>query len=835
MPVADPDLEPLSSRAVQGDPSHAPVPAAGTAARPLAGAGAAVLLGLTVFLSAFLLFQVQPIIARYILPWFGSTPGVWTTSLLFFQLTLLVGYGYAHFAVVRLGWRRQAVVHGALLAVTLLALPITPPEAMKPMDASAPGLRILLILAASVGAPYALLSTTAPLIQRWYARLRPGGSPYRLYALSNTGSLLALVTYPFLVEPAVQLRHQTVGWSLGYVAFALLCAASVVLLWRSADGGAAAAVERPTSPRPTAGRILLWFLLSACGSGLLLAVTNQMSLDVAVVPFLWVLPLALYLVSFILCFDHERWYVRPLFLALLPLALGNAVRLLFFGANLGLVDQAVGYSTTLFVCCMCCHGELSRARPAADRLTLFFLVVSLGGAAGGLFVGLAAPALFRNLFELHWLLLGTFVLVSAVVLRLVAARPARTGGWRLDAAAWAWGVGFVTVAGAVALIVRPETWFDDPSSHALATFERWRSSLLPHGLLAVAITLLALEAFRQRRGVPRVEWYLAATGRARTATALLVAVGFVALSGSLRWQVIHTERRVIDQSRNFYGALAIKEREVETLDHRITLTHGRIRHGSQYVDYRSWPTSYYGPETGVGLAVQEHPLRADGSREFRVGVIGLGAGTVAAYANAKVDIDSPDWDTYVIRRSPRVPDYVAFYELNPQVVRWAREPFTFLSDAEARGAQVEVFEGDARIVLDRQAKSGECQRFDVLVVDAFSSDAIPMHLLTMEAVQLYLVHLQDDGVLAFHVTNRYVDLLPVVQRLADEVGMRTLYVENDSSTSRMVSSSDWVLLSRNLDFLDREVVRADEVPMPPAGPLWTDDFSSLFEVVELED
>ena len=800
--------------------------------------GSIFLLGLTVFLSAFLLFQVQPIIARYILPWFGSTPGVWTTALLFFQVTLLVGYAYAHFIVVRFSWRKQALIHAVLLGVTLLALPITPPEVMKPTDAEAPGLRILLILAVSVGAPYAVLSTTAPLVQRWFAHLHPGRSPYRLYALSNTGSLLALMTYPFLVEPSFELRSQTVAWSVVYGAFALLCVGCALQLRRADRQEVTADAATPASvPRPSWSRMVFWLLLSACGSGMLLAVTNQTSIDVAVVPFLWVLPLALYLLSFILSFDHERWYIRPLYFVLLPLVTANTVRLLFFGIDLGIADQVTGYAAALFVCCMCCHGELSRSRPAPQHLTLFFLIVSLGGAAGGLFVALLAPALFKSFYELPILLVGCYVLMSAVVLRHVSEGKLlpTTGPRSRSAARLAWAIGLLIIPTATFLLVRRGTWLDDPSSNELATFLEWRSGLAVHSLALLAGLALLLEAFRRRAGDGARAWYASPRGLARVGTAASLALGLLTLTGALRWQVAHKERRMVDQVRNFYGALAIKERDADAEDHRISLTHGRINHGSQLLDYRNWPTSYFGPETGIGIAIQHHPQRANGGRQFRAGIVGLGVGTIAAYGNAQVDADSEDWETYATQRKPLTPDYLAFYELNPQVVDWAKAPFSFLTDAEERGAHVDVFEGDARITLERQAEQGLLQRFDVLAIDAFSSDAIPIHLITLEAVNAYMAHLQEDGILAFHVTNRYVDLLPVVQRLADETEFTTVYIENSSNSDHMVYSADWVLLTRNEEFLSKDIVHEDEWPMPPAGPLWTDDFSSLFEVVEMED
>ena len=806
-----------------------------------------VLLAATVFLSSFLLFQVQPIIARFILPWFGSTPGVWTTALLFFQLMLLGGYAYAHFIVSRLTWRRQAILHAVLLGMALITLPITPAEALKPTDADAPIGRILLILTLSVGAPYLLLSATAPLIQRWFAQLHPGRPPYRLYALSNLGSLLALLSYPFLVEPSVRLRSQTSYWSLGYVVFAVLCAGCALTLYRSvhesgvsvARGDAAShASDAPDRDgRPGLGLVLLWLLLSACGSGLLLATTNQMSIDVAVVPFLWLLPLSIYLVTFILAFDHERWYVRPLFIALLPLALMNAVRLLYGSVSLGIVDQVFGYALTLFVCCMCCHGELSRARPPARHLTFFFLIVSIGGAVGGLFVAILSPALFPSFYEYHLLLVACYMLVGLVLARLLFTGGLRPVEGRVTRGlvGLCWVIGLASIAIGTVVLLRPDTWLEDASSNARAAFAAWRGSMRLYGTVTAVLVFAVLEVWRRMEGVALHRSWTSRLGLAQGGLSGVVAVGLVSLTGGLLWQVIDDERRMVEQDRNFYGTLAVKERDVGDRAHRLSLTHGRIRHGNQLQLHPTWPTTYFGPETGIALAIQHHPRRLDRSRQFRVGVVGLGVGTIAAYGNTRVDAEL-DEESYVTVRETDEPDYLRFYELNPQVTRWATVgPFTFIADAEARGADVAVIDGDARIVLERQLELGEAQHFDVLAIDAFSSDAIPIHLLTLEAVQMYLGHLQEDGILGIHVSNRFVDLLPVVQRLADAVGMSAIYIENYSSSRRRVSSADWVLLTRNQGFLDLEIVREDEEEMPEPGPLWTDDFSSLFEVVEFND
>jgi hypothetical protein len=479
----------------------------------------------------------------------------------------------------------------------------------------------------------------------------------------------------------------------------------------------------------------LWLSLSACGSALLLATTNQMSMDVAVVPFLWILPLCVYLLTFILTFDHERWYVRPVFIAALPVALINAVRLLYGGVDLDLMDQVVGYLLTLFVCCMCCHGELSRARPAAKHVTFFFLIVSIGGAVGGALVAILAPALLQITYEYHLLLVGCYLLVAFVLAPLVAASDLdRPGGLLRRALTGMCAVtGLVTIAFGTFLLLLPETWGEGTRADPSEAFAAWQVQMRVFRAVMAVVVVAVIEMWRRIAGATLASWWTSRRGLACIALAGSTAVGFVSLTGGLVWQVASEEESTVELDRNFYGALATKERDEGTETHRRSLTHGRIRHGSQLTDFRSWPIEYYGPETGVALAIQLHPLRADTTRQFRVGVVGLGVGTTAAYANTRIDADADD-ESYVTVRETGEPDYFRFYELNPLVARWATERFTFLGDATARGADVAVFEGDARIVLERQLEQGDAQRFDVLAIDAFSSDAIPLHLLTLESM-----------------------------------------------------------------------------------------------------
>ncbi|HKJ03534.1 MAG TPA: hypothetical protein VJ997_13795, partial [Longimicrobiales bacterium] len=387
-------------------------------------------LTLTIFLGAFLLFQVQPLIAKYILPWFGGGPAVWTVSMLFFQVFLLAGYAYAHASVRRLRPRAQAWTHLALLVLALTQLPITPSDAWKPTDVSFPTARILLLLTVTIGLPYFVLSSTAPLLQAWFARARPGRSPYRLYALSNLGSLIALVSYPFVVEPALARSTQATIWSVAFGLFVVLCGASAMwALKATGDAGAPAppSAETDDAPRPGAGVRVRWLALSACASVLFLAVTNQITMDVAVIPFLWVLPLALYLLTFILAFDGRPWYVRSLFGVLLVPTVLATVWFMFRGVRASIPHQLVVYSAMVFVGCMICHGELSRLKPHPRYLTGFYLTVALGGALGGVFVAVLAPLLFNEYLELHLALLGV---VALALTAIFLDEESRLGGGR---------------------------------------------------------------------------------------------------------------------------------------------------------------------------------------------------------------------------------------------------------------------------------------------------------------------------------------------------------------------------------------------------------------------
>ena len=664
----------------------------------------------TIFLSAFLLFLVQPVIAKQILPWFGGASAVWATCLVFFQSVLLIGYAYSDWTTRLLAPRKQAWLHIALLAASLLMLPIIPEARWKPgADGGEPSALILGLLGATIGLPYFLLSTTSPLVQAWFWQSFRHAVPYRLFALSNLASLLALLSYPVLVEPFLPLAAQSWLWSIAYCGFALLCGATAFLSTRgpaAAPAPAAQAGDREEKS-PAIGDRLLWIALSAMGSCLLLAVTNHLTQNIASIPFLWVVPLSLYLITFILCFDHPRWYHRGVFIALAAVLLPAMA---WYSDSLDLWAAAPLYAAGLFVCCMFCHGELTLLKPGPRHLTTFYLMVSIGGAIGALLVGVAAPSLLSGYYEL----------------------------------------GIALTACAV---------------------------LLYHRTLAG-------------------RWWLA------TATLAVVAATATFTVISVTEYLQHT--RVI--VRNFYGV--VRTRDYSSPVPFRALYHGGINHGGQLLDaaLRSRPTSYFAPSSGYGRVFASLP---DGPR--RVGVIGLGAGALAVYARAG--------------------DLFRFYEIDPQVAAVAVSEFTYLRDSPA---QTDIVLGDGRLSLEREP----AQNYDLLAIDAFSGDSIPMHLITREAMAAYLRHLKPDGVMVFQATNRFVDIAPVVERLAAEFGLTAVLVsdaaESDEGADYWISGTDQIIVTGNAQLLAAEPIQSVAQPLTPRPDfrVWTDDFYNLLRILK---
>ena len=662
------------------------------------------LYAVTIFLSAFLLFLVQPIIAKQILPWFGGAASVWIICLVFFQSILLLGYAYADFVSRRLTPRAQAVVHGALLVVSLLVLPITPDPSWKPLGDENPSWRIVLLLAATIGLPYFLLSSTSPLIQAWFARARPGASPYRLFALSNLASLLALFGYPIVIEPLIATRTQSGIWSVAFAMYVLACALCVWRAHRSTSLVTVDAVRSGDGPAPKITDYALWATLAAIGSVLLLAITNHLTQNIASVPLLWVVPLGLYLVTFILSFDAAGWYQPRIYAFALSLLLVVAVySLVTPDMRMNLWVQVGLFLAILFVACMLCHTELARLKPAPGHLTGFYLTLSVGGAAGAILVGLVAPVALPDYLELE---IGLITLTALLWLRMRE--------WRIRVALT------ITLIPLVILGAR----------HAMNVFD------------------------------PKASF-----------------------------------------ARNFYGVIHVATLGAPTSPDRArALVHGVIDHGRQFLapERRREPVSYFRTNGGIGRAISMLP-----QRPRRMGVVGLGPGALAAYG--------------------RPGDTIRFYEINTLVVDLARSHFTFMSDSPS---QIETVLGDGRLALEREAP----QAYDLLVADAFSGNAIPVHLITSEALALYRRHIAPGGIIAFNVSNRYVDMAPMVRKIAQAQGMHAVLCR-DSDGRNAISS--WVLVSNDPNLANHPALREIVQPIADTSAgLWTDDFNNLLQVLK---
>ncbi len=639
------------------------------------------LAGSAAFAGAFLLLAIQPLAAKRLLPVYGGSSSVWTVCLLFFQLMLLAGYGWAH-VVRRKPWLHAAAVG---LAAASLYFFFSPVES----SSASPVLGVFTTLARTVGLPYFVLSATSPLLQAWTGE-------YRLYAFSNLGSLLGLVAFVFVLD-----RIESIGliFVVAYVVFAVLVIACCM----------AAHAEIPklvSEDRLSIPSVLLWVLLAMCGTGMLAATTNQLCQEVAAIPLLWVWPLGLYLASFVICFESPRWYKRALFGRLAATLIPAACVVTSLGLGSPFWVHAAIDSAAFFVCLMLCHGELAERRPEEGLLTWFYLAVAGGGALGTLLVALVAPRMFTSYLEFP-----LFLMLA----------------------------GLTTVA----------LW--------------WREKLMK----LTALIPLALGA--------------------------LVPVAYLDSSNT---------GPIVAEMRNFYGVVRVTEQS-DSRGMKLVMTHGQTLHGTEYIPEkaRPQPTTYYTPESGVGRAIAEHR-----KGPMDVGVIGLGAGTLASYA--------------------RTGDHWTFYEINPDVIRLANEPFTYLRSAV--GARVEIVEGDGRLGLARDVRS----RFDILVVDAFSSDSIPVHLLTRECGQVYKSRLKGDGILAVHISNRTLDLERVVRGMAESMGFAALRINNPSDSANGVNGANWMLLSASKEALAGLRGSSVEFEARPAI-VWRDGYADVVGVIGL--
>jgi SAM-dependent methyltransferase len=750
---------------------------------------------LTILLSSFLLFLVQPILAKQILPWFGGSAGVWTICLVFFQLVLLLGYTYAHWLGRSRVGSRQFELHIALLFISCLTLPIIPGSFWKPDHGAAPALQILGLLCATVGLPYLMLASTAPLLQRWLSGVPESTgerrSIYRLFALSNLGSLLGLLSYPFAIEPFATVRTQARVWSCAY---ALFVGCSIAYAWRrrrrphvpqraeADDGDKAGAVASPS-----VGQYVYWIACSTLGSTLLLSGTNQITQNVASVPLLWILPLSVYLFSFVVCFEGRSgrgWYERRYWLTPAMLATGAMAWALFADhGNLSIYVALPVFAIGLFLGCVVCHGELARSKPDPAYLTHFYLCLAAGGALGGLLVGLAAPRVFNGYWEMP------LALMCLAVLGVYACAQETRGGPRAS-------------------------WTANLSLAALATL----------------LILLLLGALPAAQHLSTPSWAKIVEGDARWGCGALLIVAALLLQRYHLWRALALAALLCTASfdwsyyrdlatntrfsvRNFYGALRVIEAPYHTGSIR-RLRHGVILHGLQIMQVpdRDTPTTYYGVSSGIGRTIVTEQ-RSIGP--LRIGSVGLGAGTLAAYGKPG--------------------ELMRMYELNPAALDIARNQFAYLRESKAK---LEHVLGDGRLSLEAEIAGGAFdnpdERFDVLSLDAFSGDAIPVHLLTAEAFATYVRVTKPDGVIAFHLSNRYLNLPPVVEQIARAAGFRAVLVADRPSASELTSASDWVLVTRNAKFLQQpEIAVHSSAIVPRSGlPLWTDQYTNLFQVLK---
>ena len=673
---------------------------------------------LIIFIGAFLLFQVQPLIAKMILPYFGGGAAVWTACLLFFQAFLLLGYGYAHLLTKLTSRKKQLFCHFTLLALSCFFMPLGLTSlSLDPLPKDAPLWQILALLSSAIGLPYLLLSATGPLVQKWYSDIE-NALPYRLYSLSNLASLLALISFPFCFEWLLTTEQQASYWSASYGVYCLIFIALGRHVMRSGSFStkpiSVAVIDNEYSQDKSKAVSLLWLAFSAVGVILLVSTTNAMTQNIPPVPFLWILPLCLYLLSFIISFHSSAWYVRWYWLVLFMFTACIGILLYFIGSQFGIITQIVMYSSLLFSACMICHGELAKLKPNSNQLTWYYFLISLGGFLGSAFVVFVAQNVFQHFLE------------------------------------------------------------------------------FPLAIIAVFI-LLALAIYQQQKKLT-----------ALLNLSVLSALTFGSLFVYLNDQFLKTD---IYNSRNFYGLLAVKEVTINNKKER-RLIDGTTSHGTQSMEVgqQYLPLSYYRKNTGIALALQ----KLSAQNTVNAGLIGLGAGTLAAYGKKG--------------------DKYRFYELNPAVISAANNYFSYLADSKA---SIELVLGDGRVSLSQESRLGINHQFDILVVDAFSGDSIPQHLLTVEAFQLYWQQLKTNGVLAVHISNSHLNLLPLMRGLADKFSVELRYFKTLASNNHE-HDTQWVWFTNNQALLQNTSINSyTNAWLDKQAPvLWTDNYSNLLSVLK---
>ncbi len=674
--------------------------------------------GLSIFLSAFLLFTVQPLMAKKLLPWFGGSPAVWLSIVLFFQSILLLGYLYAYALTKIKRLQTQIIVHGLLILGSLLFVPIIPAETGVLFEAWPP-VGIFCLLLSTLCLPAVLLSASSPLLQFWFTTCYQTDYPYRYYSLSNAGSLLGLLAFPFLLEPLLGLSIQLYLWSFLFAAYLLGLCSCLFLVYKKGKLN----IQKSSTQPVNKSALLSWIALTFLSSALLLTTTQVTLQNVAGFPLLWVLPLSLYLISFILTFAYPSLYKREIWAGLFALV---SATLFYYPSHhkLSLILQIALYASMLFTGCMVCHGELIRLKPHQSRLTTYYLMIALGGVLGGIFINLAAPLLFNQWWDFYACVFGILLLAAIYFFHSENAK---------------------------------------------------NTPLIIKGIWGAA---------------------------------------YIGLGVLLGIHINTINQDVILNHRNFFGSVEVVERFPHDPSFRYrTLTNGSILHGKQFYspEKRNQATSYYSADSGIGLGIQFQRQLAQKSeqRGISIGVIGLGTGTIAALTQFQ--------------------DQLRFYEIDPDIEKLAKDYFFYLQDAKAK---VDVIIGDGRLKLEEELAKNGSHQFNILAIDAFNGDAIPVHLLTLEALNIYLSHLAPGGILAFHVSSRYVDLYPALQQLATQLQLFSFTTHNSENFQEGIFSSQWVLLTRASD-LGAFLYINHSLLFPPErmSPIWTDDHNYLLSVI----
>ncbi len=702
---------------------------------------------ITILISSFLLFQVQPLIGKYILPWFGGTSFVWITSLLFFQTILLAGYLYS-FMLSRLPLRIQFLLHGILAASSAIIIfflftqwhsPITPGVDLKLPETVSPAVQVLAILTISVGLPYFLLSTTSTILQHWFSKMPHKKSPYPLYALSNIGSLLAICAYPFLIEPFFPIQNQGQVWSGIFVVVCLLlifCISQMLFIFplislkhkQHHNKNKEAPQSSVNIQTITSRNIFLWLFYPAASSILLTAGTHQLTQGIAPIPFIWLVPLGLYLLSFILCFSEKNFYKRNLYAYIFLVISLLIIAILITSSIIGLIPELILYTILLFSSFMICHGELFHARPHASQLNIFYLIMSAGSVIGSIIVAIIAPLFFIGLY---WeFLLGLYIVT----------------------------------------------------------------------IMAILLPIKDKQSFFSRKCIPK---FVSESEKKAFLTTLITVIYFFIASLIFITQYGNAE----GVWRNFYGILRVVNNEKVKM---CCLSNGKIIHGCQptRVSEKTKPTMYFG-ENSVGLVFKS--ARNAIKKPLRIGVIGLGVGTVATYG--------------------RKGDTITFYELNPLDVTIAQNYFTYLSDTKA---DIAVKIGDGRNAMEKELQQKHKNNYNIFIMDAFNDDAIPVHLLTKEAFGLYKAHIDKKGIIAIHISNTYIDLIPVVSKAAAYHNLHVVFIDTPPSNA-MESRSKWAFLSEEKQLITNQEIKKVQIPDSAKNiSLWTDDYSNLFQILTIQ-